>query len=133
MVGFALISGLLMVLVLGCLQLCLTLWVRTVLIDVAGEAARQAAMVNAPHQAAEDRVSELLASTVGSDYVTQVRTRTYHYASTAGSRGNQTVQLQAAESQIVEVTLEAPLPLLTWLGKGQIQVSGRAVLEEGPQ
>ena len=106
---FLLVSVLLTVLVLGVVQLALTLHVRTVLIDSAAEGARYAALDGAA------RTRLLIDSSLPADYSQRVETARADY------RG----------VQVVEVHVAAPVPILGLLGPaGMIDVTGRAVDED---
>ena len=108
------VSALVLVLVLAVVQLALTLWVRTTLIDASAEGARHAALLDGDLAAGEQRTRELVAMTLNGDFADAV---TAHRESLAGY-----------DVVVVEVT--APLPVLGLLGpSGVITVQGRAVAE----
>ena len=111
---FLLVSVLVTVLVLGVVQLALTLHVRTVLIDSAAEGARYAALDGNSLVDGAARTRWLIGSALPAEYAQQVDTGRADY------RG----------VQVVEVRVAAPIPVLGLLGpEGVIDVTGRAVQE----
>lgn len=105
----------LLLLVAGALiQLSWALWMKTVLTDIAGEAARAAALYGAAPDAAQSRVQQLQAAVLPQVPV-QVTASRYPQAGTG--------------LEIQEVRLSAPVPLLGVLGVGQLEVRGRAPVE----
>lgn len=113
---FLLVSVLVTVLVLGVVQLALTLHVRTILIDSAAEGARYAALDGNSLLDGAARTRSLIGSALPADYAQDVAT------GHAGYRG----------VQVVEVHVAAPIPVLGLLGPaGIIDVTGRAV-DESP-
>lgn len=113
-VDFLLVSLLTTVLVLGVVQLALTLHVRTILIDGAGEGARYAALEGSSLGAGERRAAELIRSTLPDAYAADVR---------AG-------YVSHGDVSLVEIRVRAPMPVLGLLGpSGVITVTGRAVSE----
>lgn len=112
---FLLVSVLLTVLVLGVVQLALTLHVRTVLIDSAAEGARYAALDGNSLVDGAARTRLLIDSSLPADYSQRVDTARADY------RG----------VRVVEVHVAAPVPVLGLLGPaGMIDVTGRAVDEQ---
>lgn len=102
------------VLVLGVVQLALTLHVRTVLIDSAAEGARYAALDGNTLVDGAARTRWLIDSALPADYAQQVEPGRADY------RG----------VQVVEMHVAAPIPVLGLLGPaGMIDVTGRAVQE----
>lgn len=124
-VSFALVVPLVLFVVLGVLQLSLALWVKTTLIDAAGAGAHAAAAVNASPDAAEETVREALASTIGHDYVKTVRVTRVPLTTVSN-------QLGSAPVDAVQVTLEAPLPVLGIFEVGSLRAKGHAILEVAP-
>lgn len=113
-VDFALTAALVILLMLGLLQLTLTLHVRNVLTDAAGEGARRVALVGGTEAEAAARVHALSDAALSDGYVDSVRVTEQEYDGVP----------------IVEVTVEAPLPLLGFVGpEGSLSVRGRAVDE----
>lgn len=101
-------------LLLGVLQLTLTLHVRNTLIDSAGEGARLAALGGSTTEAGVVRTRELIASAVHPRFGDDVSSRV----------------VTVDGSELVEVTVRAPLPIVGLLGPtGGMSVTGRAVLE----
>ena len=108
------VGALVLVLVLAVLQLALTLWVRTTLIDASAEGARHAALLDGDLAAGEQRTREIVAMTLSGDFAESV---TAHRDSQLGY-------------DVVVVQITAPLPMLGLLGpSGVITVQGRAVAE----
>lgn len=113
-VDFLLVSVLVTVLVLGVIQLALTLHVRSILIDSAAEGARYAALEGNSLAAGEGRSAELIASTLPDRYAENLSAGYTTYAGVT----------------VVEVQVSAPMPILGLLGPaGVIAVTGRAVVE----
>lgn len=108
-------GALVVVLVLGLVQLTFALWVRTVLVDAAGEGARHAALLDSDLASGRERA--LLVATTGlpADVVESVS------ATIEGETGYDVV--------VVEIT--APIPVIGPLGpNGTMTVTGRAVVEK---
>lgn len=117
-------APLVLLLVLGILQLSLTLWVKTTLIDAAGAAAHAAAAVGANTGVAEDTARSLLSSTVGREFVRAVEVRRVSVATVSNVLGSSKVE-------VVQVALSAPIPILGLFGAGNLKVVGHAPLEVG--
>lgn len=114
LVDFLLVSVLVTAIVLGVVQLALTLHVRTILIDSAAEGARYAALDGATLAEGAARTRWLISSTLPDAYAEHVA------VARAGYRG----------VQVIEVQVSAPVPVLGLLGpSGMIDVTGRAVDE----
>ncbi len=124
-VSFALVAPLVMFLVLGILQFSLVLWVKTTLIDAAGAGAHAVAVVGAPESAAETTVRGALASTIGERYVTGVSVSRIPVASVSN-------KFSSSEVEVVEVKIEAPIPILGLFGAGSLSSVGHAMVEVGP-
>ena len=115
LVDFLLVSVLLTALVLGVVQLALTLHVRTTLIDSAAEGARYAALDGSSLDDGAARTRWLIDSALPAAYAEHVQVARADY------RG----------VQVVEVQVSAPIPVLGLLGpSGVIDVTGRAVEED---
>lgn len=115
LVDFLLVSVLVTALVLGIVQLALTLHVRTILTDSASSGARYAALSGHSLGDGRARTSALITSTLPTAYAEQVKVTHGHY------RG----------ADVVEVAVAAPMPVLGLLGpSGVITVTGRALEEE---
>lgn len=113
-VDFALVSVLVVAVVVAVLQLALSLHVRNVLIDVAGEGARRAALVGGTPAEAEARVRMLAGAALAEDYVGEVTV----------------TRVQRAGLPVVEVAVSAPVPVLGLLGpEGSLRVTGHALDE----
>ncbi|WP_159622719.1 TadE/TadG family type IV pilus assembly protein [Ruania rhizosphaerae] len=114
LVDFLLVSVLVTALVLGVIQLALTLHVRTVLVDAAAEGARYAALHESALAAGQDRTAQLIGMTLPEDYASDVSAET-------GSIDG---------VDLVEVHVRAPIPVLGLFGpSGVLTVTGRAVAE----
>ncbi|MBI5161735.1 MAG: pilus assembly protein [Micrococcales bacterium] len=111
---FAMVSVLLVFLVLGVVQFALAVFVRNTALDAAAEGARQAALADSTLDAGAERTRELISTTLGAEYATDVRAS---YADWNGSR-------------VAQVTVRAPLPVIGLLGpEGSMEVAGHAALE----
>lgn len=124
-VGFALVVPLVMFLVLGVLQLALSMWVKTTLIDAASAGAHAAAVVDAPPEVAEQTVREALASTVGRNYVQSVEVSRVSLTTVSNQFGS-------APVEALQVAVSAPMPVLGFLGFGSLRVVGHAAVEVAP-
>lgn len=115
LVDFLLVSVLVTAIVLGIVQLALTLHVRTILTDSAASGARYAALSGHSLGDGATRTTTLITSTLPVAYAESVDIDFGHY------RG----------VEVVEVHVSAPMPVLGLLGpSGAITVTGRAVVEE---
>jgi len=113
-VDFLLVSLLATVLMLGVVQLALTLHVRNVLIDSAAEGARYAALDGHDLHDGVARTRALIEAALPAPYTQDVR---------AGMTTQDGVSL-------VQVQVRGPVPVLGLLGPGGlIDVTGRAVAE----
>ncbi|TDE97441.1 pilus assembly protein [Occultella glacieicola] len=113
-VDFLLVSLLVTVLVLGVVQLALTLHVRNILIDSASEGARYAALEGSSLAAGQQRTADLITSTLPDFYAENLE---------AG-------YLNHPGATLVEIRVSAPIPVLGLLGpSGVVNVTGRAVQE----
>lgn len=114
MVDFALVGGLLTVLLLAVLQLVLVLHVHNVLIDCASEGARRGALADQDPAAGAARTRELIRSELNDRYARQV------WAGHAEIDGLDTI----------EVRVRAPVPVIGMIGTGRtMSVSGHALAE----
>lgn len=112
---FVMISALMLVLALGVFQLAFALHVRVTLIDCAGEGARAAAAVGADLQVAKDRTRTLINTALHSSYSSDISTAV--------------VEREGIE--LLEVTVQAPLPMIGFIGPGSgLTVTGHAVIED---
>lgn len=116
MVDFALVGGLLTILLLAVMQLVLVLHVRNVLIDCASQGARLGALADQNPQAGADRTRELIRSELSERYAQQVS------AGHADIDGLNTI----------EVRVRAPLPMIGMLGAGRVLTLSGHALEEPP-
>lgn len=108
------VAALLLVVVLAVVQLAFALWVRTALIDAAGEGARLAALDGADLAAGSQRAREIAAMSLGSGYLEAAAAR----------------REARAGYDVIVVELTAPLPVLGLLGPGgSLTVTGSAVAE----
>ncbi|MDO4244082.1 MAG: TadE/TadG family type IV pilus assembly protein [Actinomyces sp.] len=113
-VDFVLVGVLVIAVSLALLQLALSMHVRNVLTDAAGEGARRAALVGGTEAEAEERVHALADAALRDGYVDSVR-----------------VSDESADGlAVVAVEVTAPLPVLGLLGPGGVlRVTGHAVDE----
>jgi Flp pilus assembly protein TadG len=113
-VEFVFVSALLLFLVLGVLQLALTLHVRNTVQDAAAEGARWAALADSDLSQGRERTRDLIETAVGRQYARDIQV------------GYDTWLGQPATVVIVR----APLPLLGLWGPAQsLEVSGHAARE----
>ena len=111
---FAMVSGVLCVLFLAVFQLGLALHIRNTLISCASEGARQGARANAQSQDATLRTRELITATLPPRYADDVIETT----------------TKVAGIQVVQVRIQAPLPVLGPLGPDRVlTVQARAFSE----
>ncbi|KQR10597.1 pilus assembly protein TadE [Cellulomonas sp. Leaf334] len=114
-VDFALVGGLVTVVFVAVLQLMIVLHVRNTLVDSAGEGARYGAL--AGHQPADgaQRSRDLIAQSLSPAYAQAV------------SAGRTTLD----GLEVVEIEVEAPLPLVGLIGPaGTLTVRGHALVED---
>lgn len=107
------VVGLLTLVVLSVMQLALGLHVRNVLQDAAAEGARYGALAGSTPAAGVDRAQVLIETAIGSDYAQSVT------AATTTVAGHPALQL----------TVQAPLPVLGLVGPTTLEVQGSAALE----
>lgn len=113
-VDFVLVGVLVVAVSLALLQLTLSMHVRNVLTDAAGEGARRAALVGGTEAEAEERVRALADAALSDGYVDTVRVTDRRVEGLA----------------VVSVEVTAPLPVLGLLGPGGVlRVTGHAVDE----
>lgn len=113
-VDFALVGGLLTLLFVAVLQLALALHVRNVLVDCASEGARLGALADRDPQAGAARTRELIRDELSDHYADRV---------SAGSAPVDGLEM-------VEIRVEAPLPVIGLFGIGRtLTVSGHALAE----
>lgn len=111
---FVMVSALIMVLALGVFQLAFALHVRVTLIDCAGEGARAAAALGADTKTGVDRTRALIESAVNPSYAQNIK------ASVIEKEG----------LELVEISVEAPLPLLGYFGPDTtLSIKGHAIVE----
>ncbi|GLY19246.1 pilus assembly protein [Kineosporia rhizophila] len=114
MVDFVLVSGLLLFLFLGLIQLSITLHVRNVLIDCAIQGARFGALADQDPQAGAERTRGLIGEALSAGYAGRVSARLVH--------------LEGLTT--VEVRVQAPVPVAGLIGVGRsLTVTGHAVAE----
>jgi Flp pilus assembly protein TadG len=115
-VDFALVAGLLALVVAGVVQLTLAVHVRNTLVDCAAEGARYAALADRTTDDGVARTRALIAASLADGYGDQVTA----------------VETDLRGLPVVEVRVTAPLPVVGLLGPGgMLTVSGHA-LREGP-
>ncbi|PPF47487.1 pilus assembly protein [Pseudoclavibacter sp. AY1F1] len=108
------VSAMLLMLTVTVLQVGFALYVRTTLLDAAGEGARHAGLFGGGLEAGEERAAVLITASLGSGYATDIE------ATTTALDG----------APVVAVTVSSPLPLLGLLGlPGTLEVTGHAPTE----
>ncbi|QUW18912.1 TadE/TadG family type IV pilus assembly protein [Agrococcus sp. Marseille-Q4369] len=110
---FAMVAGLLVVLVLSVMQLSLALHVRATVADAAAEGARHASLLGSDAAAGVERTRELISTAIGPRYAERVS------ASSAVVAGLETIEIRVA----------APLPVLGFIGPVALEVAGHAPVE----
>lgn len=112
---FAMVSGLVITLAMGTIQLGLGLFVRNSLISSASEGARLGARADASLDDGVRRTAQLIGTSLSTAYARDVTA---------------TTMTTAAGVRVVEVTVTAPLPVFGLLGpSGTMTVRGRAFQE----
>jgi hypothetical protein len=107
-------SGLLLLLVLGVLQLAFALHVRNTVVDAASEGARYAALADNDPAAGVRRTGELLTTAIGPGYATDISSR----------------EIRLDGVPVIEVSVRTPLPLIGPIGlDGGLEATGHAVRE----
>ena len=111
---FVMVAALVLALFLGVVQVALAMHVRALSIDAAAEGARVAARADADLASGATRTRELLAAALGSRYADDVSVRT-----------------TARDGlDVVEVTVQVPLPVVGLLGpSGVLTLQGHALEE----
>lgn len=113
-VDFVLVGSLVVVLFLGVLQLGLAQHVRSSLINAAAEGARFGGRADRGPADAVDRTRELIRQAVSDRYAKDVE-------ATVSSRSG---------LEIIEVTVQAPLPVIGLIGpQGKVSVTAHALME----
>ncbi|WP_033209263.1 TadE/TadG family type IV pilus assembly protein [Gryllotalpicola ginsengisoli] len=113
---FALVSGLLALLLLAVLQFTLALLVRNTVQDAAAQGARVAAFADGSLADGADRARELITAAVGARYARHISA---DYTTVDGLR-------------VVEIRVATPLPLAGLLGPDRgLEVTGHAALADG--
>lgn len=108
------VSSMLLLLTLTVLQVGFALYVRTTLLDAAGEGARHAGLFGAGINAGEERTAALIQASIGAGYAQNV----------------DAVATEFEGQPAVAVTVRAPLPLLGLLGLPEsLEVTGHAPME----
>lgn len=108
------VSAMLLLLTVTVLQVGFALYVRTTLLDAAGEGARHAGLFGAGTEAGERRTADLIAASLGVGYAQDIE------ATTAELHG----------ATVIAVTVRSPLPLLGLLGLPEsLEVTGHAPME----
>jgi len=110
---FVMVSGLLVLLALGVLQLGLALHVRNTLVDAAAEGARFGALADNTALDGADRARDLITAALGEQYAQDVSTSAGSYLGVPA----------------LVVTVRAPLPLVGLLGPTALEVAGHAAVE----
>jgi hypothetical protein len=109
------VGGLVVLLGMGIVQLALALYVRNALISDASEGARLGARAGASLEEGAARTRDLIARDLNGSYAQGV---TAHHQTTS------------AGVQVVEVTVDAPVPVVGLVGPtGAMTVTGRAFQE----
>jgi Flp pilus assembly pilin Flp len=113
---FAMVGGLLTILLLAVVQFTLVLLVRNTVQDAAAQGARVAAFADGTLADGEGRTRQLLAVSLGQRYAQGVSAR---YARDGGIR-------------VVEIRVESPLPLIGLIGFSRsLEVAGHAAVDAG--
>jgi Flp pilus assembly pilin Flp len=113
---FAMVSGLLVLLVLAVVQFTVAVLVRNTLHDAAAQGARVAALADASLGDGAERTAQLIGAALGPGYARQVSAR---YTTEGGIR-------------VVAVTVRSPLPVIGLVGfTGALEVTGHAALAAG--
>lgn len=108
------VSAMLLILTVTVLQIGLALYVRSTLLDAAGEGARHAGLFGAGLESGEERAAALISASIGSGYAQNID------ATTTERDG----------AQLVAVTVRAPLPLIGLIGLPEtLEVTGHAPME----
>ncbi|MFB9286465.1 TadE family protein [Pseudoclavibacter helvolus] len=111
---WVMVSAMLLMLTATVLQVGFALYVRTTLLDAAGEGARHAGLFGAGLEAGEDRAAALITTSLGAGYATDVDAST--------------TELDGAP--VVAVTVRSPLPLIGLLGLPEtLEVTSHAPME----
>lgn len=108
------ISGLLVLIVMMIFQLAFALHVRITLIDCAGEGARAAALIGSDLEVGTAKTRALITSALHADYAANIKTSL----------------IEKDGIELIEVTVQAPLPIVGFMGPDSgISVAGHAVAE----
>lgn len=111
---FVMVSGLLLLLALGLVQLALALHVRNTVIDAAAEGARFGSLADRTAADGAARASELITTAIGGSYAQDVSVATTTFLGRPS----------------LVVTVRAPLPVVGLLGpEAMLEVEGHAALE----
>ncbi|MGF0116172.1 TadE family protein [Promicromonospora sp. Marseille-Q5078] len=111
---FVMVAALVLALFLGVVQVALAMHVRALSIDAAAEGARVAARADADLASGATRTRELLAAALGSRYADDVSVR----------------RTARDGLDVVEVTVQVPLPVVGLLGpSGVLTLQGHALEE----
>jgi Flp pilus assembly protein TadG len=111
---FVMVSGLLLLLALGLVQLALALHVRNTVIDAAAEGARFGSLADRTPADGAARASELITTAIGASYAQDVSVATTTFLGRPA----------------LVVTVRAPLPVVGLLGpEAMLEVDGHAALE----
>lgn len=123
MASFTLVTAWVVLIFVALLQLSLSLYVRAVLTDAAGEGARRAAILAGDEQAAVGRAKEVMQMSLGQNYVKSLKVLKTDVETPSGfSLGG---QLHA-----VEVVITAPYPFLGGMFPSlEMEVRGRGIVE----
>lgn len=112
-VDFALVGGLLTVILIAVVQLTLVLHVRNTLIDAASSGARYGTLADRSAADAAARTTTLISGAVSSDYAEDVRVSRVNHGGV----------------EILQVTVRAPIPVIGLIGPaGLMEVTGHAAL-----
>lgn len=114
-VSYALVQVLVLLLMLGAMQLAITLHIRNVSVYAAGEGARRGALLGGDETEAHARTQQLLDEFAGSGEGNIVVTRD-----------------GTGEEEVLTVTVTTTLPVLLHMGPQWLTVRGRALVEVSP-
>lgn len=113
---FAMVAGLLVLLLLAVVQFAVVLLVRNTLQDAAAQGARVAAFADGSLDDGAQRTTQLISAALGPGYCDHVRAR---YATEGGVR-------------VVAITVLSPIPVVGLVGFGDaLEVTGHAAVSAG--
>lgn len=111
---FALVTPLVLVVALAVIQLALTMFVRATITSAAAEGARVAALSGSSNIAGVKRTRNILTASIANDVIENVSAR----------------QTVVSGTRVMEVTVDARLPLIGLYGPTTMELTGHAVRED---